>query len=195
MAKMWDSTVSHNEEKIKTIFQIIQIKDGSKVLDVGTGTGVLTPYLSRCVGKLGRIIAVDIAEKMIEIAKMKFSFHNVDFVVGDVLEMELPKNYFNYIICYSMFPHFKNKQTAVTKLSDYLSIGGELVICHTQSREEINNFHQSSFVAVKNDNLPPAEKIKEYYLRAGIEATSVVDNEKMFVIIGKKISSSSGSFM
>jgi demethylmenaquinone methyltransferase/2-methoxy-6-polyprenyl-1,4-benzoquinol methylase len=187
MAEKWDSTVSHNEEKIKAIFEMVQIKEDSKVLDVGTGTGILIPHLNLCVGDLGRIVAVDIAEKMIEIAQLKFRFKNVDFVVGDVLEMKLPENYFNYIICYSMFPHFKNKQIAVAKLADSLMEGGKFVICHTQSREEINNFHRKVSEAVKNDNLPSAEKIEEYYHHTGIETTSVVDNDKMFVVIGRKL--------
>lgn len=187
MAETWDSTVKHDERKIRHILELVRIKAGSKVLDVGTGTGVMVSFLHSCVGDSGRIIAVDIAEKMIDMAKIKFSFENVEFIAGDVLEIELPENHFDCIMCYSMFPHFDDKKAAVEKLARYLKKGGKFVICHSQSREAINNLHKEVSEVVKNDRLPPADKIKEYYDNAAIETISVVDNEDMFVVIGRKI--------
>ena len=117
MADKWDSTVNHDEEKIKSILDIVGLNEGNVVLDVGTGTGIIIPFMHSCVGNRGRIIAVDIAEKMIEVARKKFTFENVEFNAADVLEMKLPENFFDCIMCYSMFPHFDDKKAAVEKLS------------------------------------------------------------------------------
>ena len=44
---------------------------GQKVLDAGTGTGVLIPFLLKAVGPTGQVSAIDYAEKMVKICKVK----------------------------------------------------------------------------------------------------------------------------
>lgn len=187
IAEKWDDMVSHNEHKIKSILDMAGLREGFRVLDAGTGTGILIPFLHSYVGNSGSIIAVDLAERMIEIARNKYGFENVHFAAEDVLEMDIPEGYFDCIMCYSMFPHFDNKKAAVQKLARYLKKDGKLVICHSQSREAINNLHRNMSEPVQNDNLPSADILKEFFDSSAIEAISVVDNEDMFVIIGRKI--------
>lgn len=186
-AEKWDITVNHDEGKIRDILNMVELKEGCKVLDVGTGTGIMIPFLHSYTGDTGKIIAVDVAEKMIEIARKKFSFENVEFSVEDVLEIDFAADYFDCIMCYSMYPHFKDKRAAVKKLAKHLVKGGKFVICHSQSREAINNLHKEVSEVVKNDRLPPVDKINEYYKDAAIETISIVDNNDMYVVIGKKI--------
>ncbi|WAM32458.1 class I SAM-dependent methyltransferase [Caldicellulosiruptor naganoensis] len=40
LADKWDEIVWHDPQKINQIMQLISLKKGEKVLDVGTGTGV-----------------------------------------------------------------------------------------------------------------------------------------------------------
>lgn len=187
IAEKWDDMVNHDEYKIRSILDMTGLREGFRVLDAGTGTGILIPFLHSYVGNSGSIIAVDLAERMIEIARNKYCFENVHFAAEDVLEMDIPEGYFDCIMCYSMFPHFDDKKTAVQKLARYLKKAGKLVICHSQSREAINNLHRNMSEPVQNDNLPSADILKEFFESAAIEAISVVDNEDMFVIIGRKI--------
>jgi len=125
MAEKWDSICHHDENKINEILDLVNIKKGSKVLDVGTGTGVMIPFLTSRVGDNGEIVAVDIADKMIEFARKKYNDSNVHFVVGDVFTLELPEEHFDAIICYSVFPHFEYKLTAAEKLGRFLKPGGK----------------------------------------------------------------------
>lgn len=187
MAEKWDNTVSHDEGKIRSILNMADLKGGCKVLDVGTGTGVMIPFLHSHTGNTGKIIAVDVAEKMIEVARNKFCFENVEFIAEDVLEMGFPDDFFDCIMCYSMFPHFSDKKAAVEKLAKHLKKGGKFVICHSQSREAINNLHKEASKVVKDDRLPPVDQIKEYYNDAAMETISIVDNDDMYVVIGRKI--------
>ncbi|MGI6776823.1 MAG: class I SAM-dependent methyltransferase [Acetivibrionales bacterium] len=186
LAEKWDTIVNHDEGKIRYIVATAGISEGQKVLDVGTGTGVMIPFLHSCIGDKGEIIAVDVSEKMVEQAKNKFSFKNVQFIVGDVLEADLPENYFDCIMCYSMFPHFSDKKYAVERLSGYLKKNGKFVICHSQSREAINKIHKDASHHVKDDRLPAANVIKEYYKNANIQTVTIVDNEELFIVVGIK---------
>lgn len=186
VANSWDKMCVHDMEKVEFILDLIEIEAGNHVLDVGTGTGVLIPGLSQRVTQLGNVKAVDIAEKMIEIAQGKNVFENVIFECKDVLENKGEESLYDHIICYSMFPHFKDKEKAIEKLSEKLRVGGKLSICHSQSRDAINNLHKKADDTVKEDNLPMIETIKQYFLKAGLNEVVEVDNEDMFVIFGCK---------
>jgi len=45
VASTWDETCNHDMIKVESILDLIEIKSGSHILDVGTGTGVLIPSL------------------------------------------------------------------------------------------------------------------------------------------------------
>lgn len=187
MAEKWDKTVYHDENKIKRILEMVKLEEGSRILDVGTGTGVMVPFLLMSAGSGGRIIAVDMAEKMIEAAKSKFDYENVGYIVGDILQIEMQEDYFDCIMCYSIFPHFEDRKAeAVLKLASYLKKKGKMTICHSQSREAINNLHKEASETVKNDRLPSADVIKGYFEAAGLDTVVEVDSDEMFVLVGCK---------
>jgi demethylmenaquinone methyltransferase/2-methoxy-6-polyprenyl-1,4-benzoquinol methylase len=188
VADSWDEMCNHDMRKIEYILDLIDIQVGSRVLDVGTGTGILVPSLHKKVTSSGDIKAVDIAENMIEVAKKKNSYSNVVFECNDALrdEQEKEKGYYDYIICYSMFPHFENKKEAVEKLSRKLQKGGKLAICHSQSREAINNMHKKVNDIVKEDNLPKMEILEQYFEESRLKVVEQVDNEEMFIVIGTR---------
>lgn len=185
IANTWDEICKHDMAKVGMILDLAKIQEGNNILDVGTGTGILIPSLSQRVGESGSIKAVDMAENMVELAMKKNSYKNVLYECGDVLEMKLDKDYYDKIICYSMFPHFKSRKAeAIDILAQKLKDGGKLIICHSQSREAINNFHKNVNKAVKEDKLPTMEIMREYFKDAKLKVVNEVDNEEMFVIIG-----------
>ncbi|SCY76216.1 class I SAM-dependent methyltransferase [Alkaliphilus peptidifermentans] len=189
VANSWDEMCNHDMKKVESILDLVGIQEGSRVLDVGTGTGVLIPSLSQRVTQLGGVKAIDVAEKMIEVAQQKNKYENVDFECGDVLETNGDEDCYDHIICYSMFPHFQRKEKAIEKLSQKLKVGGKLTICHSQSRKAINNLHKRADDSVKEDNLPAIEIVRQYYIGAGMNVIKEVDDEEMFVIIGNRFGS------
>src|SRR5574344_27930 len=78
LASNWDEHISLNEETISTILDKAGIVEGSRVLDVATGTGVLIPYYLK--RKVESVCGIDISPKMIEIARSKFDDPRVSFV-------------------------------------------------------------------------------------------------------------------
>lgn len=187
MAEKWDTICKHDIDKIEYILNLLDIQKGTKVLDVGTGTGILIPFLAQRVGQQGEITAIDVSDKMLEIAQRKYTYDNVCFVCEDVLKADFADEYFDFIVCYSVFPHFDNKQTAIKIISKYLKKGGKFIICHSQSREEINNLHRNASEAVAEDNLPGIDIIERYFNNLGLETITKIDNDEIFVIIAEKL--------
>lgn len=181
LADGWDNHTQHNEDKINLILDKLSIREGSSILDVGSGTGVLIPYLYSRTGKNGMITAIDISDRMIEIARDKYPYDNISYINGDVINYELSS--YDFIICYSMFPHFNNKKYAVKRLSNLLNNRGKLVIAHSDSRYSINTRHKG----LEGCHLPSADAISKYMLRAGLSVGEIIDNEEIFMIIGNKI--------
>ncbi|WP_339362923.1 class I SAM-dependent methyltransferase, partial [Vallitalea maricola] len=186
VADSWDEMCNHDMKKVEYILDLVDIQAGSRILDVGTGTGVLIPSLYKRVTGSGKIKAVDMAEKMIEVARKKNNYDNVVFECNDILKNKDDEAYYDYIICYSMFPHFHCKEEAVEKLSRKLKRGGKLTICHSQSRDAINKLHKRVDDTVKEDNLPEMEKLEQYFSEYGLKVVEQVDNEDMFVVIGSR---------
>ncbi|TCO79222.1 methyltransferase family protein [Marinisporobacter balticus] len=123
---------------------------------------------------------------MLGIATKKYPNENVSFICDDILEAALPIEYFEFIICYSVFPHFFNKQLAVKTIVKYLKKDGKFTICHSQSRKAINNLHKNVSQVVAKDKLPQMNVIKKYLKNLGLKTTTEIDNDDMFVIIAKK---------
>ncbi|MDD4188733.1 MAG: class I SAM-dependent methyltransferase [Eubacteriales bacterium] len=188
-ADTWDETCFHDKSKIETIMEILKLPDGASVVDAGTGTGILLPYIHSKIGPNGSITAVDISRKMIDRAEEKFNFENVDYLVADVLKLKHARGKYDYIICYSMFPHFKNQKKAVSKLAALLKEGGKLAIFHSQSRNEINGLHAKINGAVSRARLPEMPVIRKYLSEAGLSLDLEVDDENMFLAVGTKTSS------
>lgn len=74
---------------------------GAKLLDVATGTGAIALAASQAVGPQGRIIAIDLAERMLDRfqAKIdKFGVANLDLHVMDAHSLEFRRDYFDYVV-------------------------------------------------------------------------------------------------
>jgi demethylmenaquinone methyltransferase/2-methoxy-6-polyprenyl-1,4-benzoquinol methylase len=185
-AETWDTVCRHDTNKINFILDLLNIKTGARILDVGTGTGVLIPFLAQRTGKQGEITALDISEKMLEIAKRKYTYDNVSFICGDILDVNLPGEYFDYIICYSVFPHFNDKQSAIKIIYRYLKTGGKLIICHSQSRNKVNDLHKNASEAISKDHLPDIKTINNMCMNEKLKTVLEIDSEEMFVVISEK---------
>ena len=134
LADRWDELCYHDPEKLNDILQRTGLRKGLRILDIGCGTGVLESYLLPYSPR--QIVGVDLSPAMIEKARSKYATPVVDFRCQDVWDIQGES--FDYIIAYSVFPHFQEPEKLVSHLAGILPAGGELVICHSESRDKIN---------------------------------------------------------
>ncbi len=185
LAPVWDETAAEKDEgKLEKMANRLQIKAKSRVLDVGSGSGVFIPYLLKLAGKEGKVIALDYAQEMLKVAKTK-GYQNVEFITGDVVNLPLSSGSFDTVVCYSSFPHFKNKLKALKEMRRVLKDGGKIFICHTSSREEINEIHRG-IPEVKDDLLPERDEMKRMLKEAGFTKIAVEDEDKSYLASAEK---------
>jgi ubiquinone/menaquinone biosynthesis methyltransferase len=80
----------------------IEIKRGDVVLDIMSGTGENADLLSKLVGENGRVLCLDISEKMNEIARIniqKKQLGNVEICTKDFLYNEFQTESVDVIVC------------------------------------------------------------------------------------------------
>ena len=185
-ATIWDETVAERDEiKLESMAEKLNIKPDSILLDVGTGTGVFVPYLLRRIDRLGRLVALDVAEEMLKRAQAKNLNGNIDCLHADVTNLPLTDEIFDIVVCYSSFPHFQDKLRALNEINRVLKKGGRLVICHTSSRAAINDIHRQ-ITAVQNDIIPGEGEMQTMLSLAGFADINICDNGDSYLASARK---------
>src|SRR6266513_1032749 len=80
----------------------LALSTGASVLDVGCGTGASAIPAAEKVGPTGNVIAVDLADRLLEIARRKAAarnLKNVEFRHGDMENLGYPDHHFDAVIC------------------------------------------------------------------------------------------------
>lgn len=188
MAAGWDQRFYTLElkERLPGLVAIFYLQAGSKVLDVGAGTGGIIPYLLQAIGPNGSIWAIDFAEEMVKIGKKKFQEESrVIFELASGESLPYEDQFFDHIVCFGAFPHFEDKPKALEEMGRVLKIGGTLVIAHTLSSAELKDRHQSC-APVSQDFLPAEPEMKGLLERAGFRVTRLIDQPKCYLCEGVK---------
>lgn len=181
-ASRWDDLeVEDIGLRLARVVSMSKAQEGERVLDVGTGTGVLIPHILRVVGSHGSIVAVDISPEMIAVAKAKGFPENVEFLLADIEKTGLPSNSFDRVICNAAFPHFTDKSRALSEMIRMLRPGGTLVISHPIGREAVNNLHRNVSPVVAEDRVPTADKMRTMLSDAGLVDVYVLDEPDFYL--------------
>jgi ubiquinone/menaquinone biosynthesis C-methylase UbiE len=187
LAPTWDKELTR--ERLKCLGNIVKelgIKPGYYVLDIGSGTGVLLPFLIVELGDEGKVIALDFSAEMLGQAQAKNFPPIVGFAQADVLAIPLADNSVDLAICNSVFPHFTDKVKALKEIARVLRNNGRLVICHTMSRAMINQLHQSAGGIVASDLLPDESQLRGLIKQAGLKITHFEDSPERYLVIAEK---------
>lgn len=137
------------------------------ILDFGCGVGRLSNVVAPSVKK---VIGVDVADKMIEIANAQKKFNNIEFRVANNESLQIPANSINKIISYWVLQHisYSRLHELLEEFKMILTSGGKIYIYEQiinkmdmktpvyETRNEsdyIDLFKQHGFELVKKSNV------------------------------------------
>ena len=94
------------------------IKNDSKVLDIGCGIGALAYDIAN---KAGYVVGIDINEELIRIAKTKFPKKNIEYITGDATNYNFKEKY-DYLVLSNVLEHIKNRHEFLEKIRNLADI-------------------------------------------------------------------------
>jgi ubiquinone/menaquinone biosynthesis C-methylase UbiE len=123
-----------NDQK-KMAVDLLGLEKNALVLDMGTGTGAIIPYLAEQIGDEGQIIGVDFSEKMIgtageRIRKLGIA-SKVKVMVADGTRLPFPDDHFDAIVATFAFTSFPEPEKAIAECARVLRPGGVFSILDT----------------------------------------------------------------
>jgi ubiquinone/menaquinone biosynthesis C-methylase UbiE len=104
----------------------MRIKKGMHILDLGCGTGTATLEIASLLEGSGRVVGLDLSEKMLKEAKQKLArlgYTNVDFVLGSASDLGY-ETCFDYVLSTNAFHHFGDKTRVFSQVWWSLKPGG-----------------------------------------------------------------------
>ncbi len=119
------------EEQIErqNLVSRLQAKSGDRVFELSTGTGSNIPYILKDIGEKGEIIAYDLSESMLRIAKEKFGTNpQVKFLVGNGSYLPFPDNSFDGLFHIGGINTFSEVQKAIDEIVRIVKPGGRVVL-------------------------------------------------------------------
>lgn len=184
MAEIWDSRNRYDVRQIRFLLSLIPLMPGSSVLDIGTGTGVLLPFIRERIGQKGIITAVDSSPRMLACASRRMSADTrVRFIEADV-ERDILDGKYDAIILYSVFPHLRYPTDTVKQLIRYnLKPKGFLLIAHSDSRESLNRVHERVRERVYSARLLPIQEQAERFRNAGLNVTACDESDSFYYLV------------
>lgn len=175
----WDEDMIKSDEIIGIILDCAGVGEGTQVLDVACGTGVMFDYYwSRNVAS---VTGIDISPEMAKIAREKFP--QVQVICGDVEETAFDRK-FDCVMVYNAFPHFPDPEHLIQVLSDLLKPGGTLTVAHGMSRVQIDHHHEGTASTV-SVGLMHEDDLEAIFAKH-LNVTAKISNDRMYLVCGKK---------
>ena len=95
-------------------FFVDNVSKSDSVLDIGCGNGALTYDVAR---KAKKVVAIDLNEENIEIAREKYSAPNIRYLRNDITK-ELPDKKFDLIVLSNVLEHIENRVEFLRRIED-----------------------------------------------------------------------------
>jgi FkbM family methyltransferase len=115
----------------EAIVDLIGLKAGSRIADIGAGTGLFTFAFSQRVGPRGKVFAVDIAPRFLEHLRASAKEQHADNVVVIAAtqdDSKLAANSIDFAFLCDTYHHFEYPAQSLASIHRALAPGGELIL-------------------------------------------------------------------
>jgi ubiquinone/menaquinone biosynthesis C-methylase UbiE len=115
----------------RSTIERLGLKRGVDVLDVCCGSGASAIPAAQAVGPEGSVLGIDLAGRLLDVARTKAKIHgleNVEFRVGDMLDLGLGEQRFDAVVCVFGIFFVPDMTAAVRELWRVVRPGGKLAI-------------------------------------------------------------------
>lgn len=151
----------------KTICNL-RLSSGSKILDVGCGTGASSLPAAKVVGIDGKVIGIDISEKLLKKANIKahdYGLKNIEFIKKDMMDLDFEEESFDAVLAVFSIYFVDDMGKQVSDLWRLVKNGGKLALTTWGPRifEPFYSFWNSEIKRIRPDiytSFNPWERIR-----------------------------------
>ena len=116
ISRVYDAFKGRFERKLRGRgLELLDIKEGEAVLEIGFGTGYLLIEIARSVGKNGKVSGIDLTSQMVSLAKARVQkeglAERVELREGDAREMPYQNKQFDVVFMTAMLELFDKPDT------------------------------------------------------------------------------------
>ena len=174
-AEWYDQNCDHQFQKGQILIEMLNVKEGDSILDLGCGTGRQAIQVSGIIGPSGRLIGIDPSSERIEIARKKFedtSSCNARFHIGQAEDLaSISDNSVDHAYFCSSFHWVDDKKGALSEVYRVLKPGGTIGMT-TPNRDipgSMRPILESVFkkydISISHKNRPNLKKVSESELQ------------------------------
>ena len=110
----------HENNYRRQVIELMDLNGNESVLDVGCGTGTLTLMIAKKMNGKGSILAVDLAPRIIEIAKKKArkQGNHVEYRVASSLALPFDNGTFDVVVTSLLYHQLMSREEQVKTVSE-----------------------------------------------------------------------------
>ncbi len=114
------------------VLRVLELCEGERVVDVGSGPGFLAADMGMKVGATGRVCGIDVSESMIAMSQTRCTDQPwIEFRVGDATHLPFPDADCDVAISTQVYEYVSDVATALAELHRVLRPGGRALILDT----------------------------------------------------------------
>ncbi|MGB9613640.1 MAG: malonyl-ACP O-methyltransferase BioC [Candidatus Margulisiibacteriota bacterium] len=121
----YDKHAVLQREMAEKLFRLVKEQKYQRILDIGCGTGYLTAKMAKFFPQ-AEIVGLDLAPGMIEVAKEKYAFKNLEFMLGDGEDLPFPNHYFDLVVSNASL-QWMNLKKVGSEVKRVLVLGGDFI--------------------------------------------------------------------
>jgi ubiquinone/menaquinone biosynthesis C-methylase UbiE len=145
------------EEKPKLLMELLELKPGMVVADIGAGSGYHTRRMARAVAPDGKVMAVDIQPEMLQILTNKLTTEGITNVVpilGRIDDPNLPEAAVDLVLMVDVYHEFSHPYEMMEGITRSLKPGGRVVFVEYRGEDKwvpIKEHHKMTEAQVKKE--------------------------------------------
>ena len=148
------------EEMPNLLVELLKLKEGDVVADIGVGTGYIARRISPKIGDTGTVYGVDIQAEMLELLAEKMTeagITNVKGVLGTITDPKLPPESVDLAIMVDVYHEFSHPYEMMQNICRGLKTGGRIAFVEYRAEDPsvpIKRLHKMSELQVIKEAMP-----------------------------------------